>query len=255
MKKGFALPIMLLCLAGLFIFGLIITNVKSKPINLSQENTDSKIVSDYGFTLTLPSNWKVWEGPSSGSGLIDNVDFQSSIEDGSMLKENGEPYSEEVLNNIKKYQDQVNSWNIKTADYFEISNSKVDYRNRDLAYIGKIASQDLGKIDSLEFLKINRVGIMVSNEPLPDDQIKSNKENVSKRFINVGQKKALFAIAKLENWKITELVRIYYPIESTKLVNSEPMKSLIITTFMKQGDSKSEDDFINLVSNLNISTN
>lgn len=256
-NKGFALPLILFVIVLLVFSGLIIFIVNSKSSNTKTPivKNSGKIISDYGFSMTLAVSWKVWEGPSAGSSIVDEPDFETTIEKYYAAKDNGKSYPKDIIDTVNRYQKQVNNWKVESANYFEISNSDVDYNNRDLRYIGKILSSDIGNIDSLDYLKINRVGVLVSSEPMPNDKVETNAENVSKRYIDINQKKALLAIAKQNTWKITELVRIYYPIELTSLVRGELVKTLRFTTLLKQGDTKAEDDFVKLISQLNITNN
>lgn len=216
-----------------------------QPIG-DNENAPQRMVSNYGFSFDIPIGWHIWEGQSAAGDLMSKTDFADSVLN--VMKDDKIDIAED--SKLKEYQEFMNDWNIENSEAIVLTqNTELDLTDRDLARAGKIAQTE---IDSEKTLELKTLEITLHKA---DADIASRKKEETDtrevREITIGGKEALLVRSK--QYQLVDWVFIIMPLNTgVQLSNGEPVKSVIFTKYTKKNDPDAVQEFINLVSELNL---
>lgn len=232
-KTGFLLFTLLFIFAGIKYF--LSGQIDATYIN----SADSRVVtSDYGFHLTLPVGWHIWEGDSAGSELFLRDDYITVMSRAISERNSEKGLSTETVRKLREFQTVLNNWNVSSSKNISLTNNEnIDYKNRDLAYVGKIKSTPVESMDSVGVTQIMVSGAKVD---FSDDS----------KTIEINDKKARFVINK--NFKLVDILFIKLPINSSKQIDGTNVQSLLFTRFVKKDDPRALPEFISFISSLNV---
>lgn len=209
----------------------------NETITTEKTNKES-VVSDFGFSFTVPAGWHIWEGASASSLLITNTNFLSDVKTGLTQEE-------EI-----SYQEYMNDWNVKSSPHIVFTNAGLDYEDRSLTYAGRIASTI---IDSTEMLDLGAIELSVSNQPF-DLRKNTEDERVTVKNIKINGTDALLFRISTDDWKVVEWVWATLPLETERTIDGEKVQSLIFRKYVRKGDEESVNGFVDFISDLNITT-
>ena len=109
------------------------------------------LVSSYGFSLQAPKGWRFWEGVSAAEDASFNDAF------GDFGNMSFDPGSQNFVN----LQNYLNSWTPSKSKILVFSSADVDFKSKDLIYIGQMALQ----MDK-EPLVFDIVRVVISDRPI-----------------------------------------------------------------------------------------
>jgi len=219
-------------LAAIAVGGFFLLNASSPG-----KSGSSLVVSDYGFSFSVPNGWHVWEGSSAAFELLNETAFLSDLESGLASEK------------AKEYQRFMDKWNAESAKQIVFTNAQFDYKDRDLADAGKIAST---LIDSEEMLAQKAITMTVSPREVGSEEDTVNYERGESGYIKIDDSDALFL--RVKNLKLVDRILVSVPLVSNKTIEGEKVQSLIFSRYVRKDDPAALSDLVSFISELKITT-
>lgn len=248
-QKGFGSSALLILIAivSVIIAGGIFYYFQNTEVDKTAKNL---IVSDYGFNITLPAGWRVWEGPSAMNHIqYTDGEFIDLMFRAVSIRDEGGKLTREIVKEIAGYQTIADDWVVESSSVIYMSNANVDYLNRSLAYAGEIAST---LIDSEEMLDSNTVQIIVSSTPVELGKEVVDTNSKQRKYIDIKGKKVWLQVSYQDDWDLVGVTFITYPIESSDVIDGEEVQSLVFIKYIDKNNPKAVENLINFIEELKI---
>ena len=252
-QKGFVNIVLIAALVAIlagaagFLFFVKKSEITAPSDNQNQQQiTDIRksingnvLFSNYGFSITIPNGWHLWEGYSAVLNLMEKEgdNFVSSYEAG---------WTQEQINTYQKF---LNSWTSEDARILVFTNADVDYKNRNFTDAGKTASTI---VDSDDMLNLGAIEMIISTGEVKLGEESFTNDKQERGYISVDGVGARYGIGK--NKQFVDQIILLLPINSNKYIDGEKVKSITFSKFVKKDDSKALSKLVFFVSEMHIAT-
>jgi len=205
-----------------------------------ESTTNNVIVSNYGFSFSIPDGWHLWEGYSAHINLLEKEgdNFVLSYEAGWTPKQ------------VEIYQEFMDSWIPENAKVLVFTDADVDYKTRSFSEAGKIGSTIA---DSDDMLKLGMTEMIISAGEVTSGEETYKNDEQERGYVSINGVEARYGIGK--KGKFVDQIALLLPINSNKYIDGKRVEKLAFIKFIKKDDPNALSKLVSFISEMHITTN